>query len=348
MNELVLKTTEMFGDVQTDIYENEYHEMFMTARQLGECLGYSNPTIAINKLVERNEFLKEKEYSTLTTVVSVEGKRTLNREMRVFNEDGIYEVTFLSDTDKALEFHRWVRRLLKALRRGDLTLTSNNVTFSPEIIDCIIQKHLGILDQRLLALETKTPTKPDYWRWKSSVATPMMKNLAQKLNCDVQDAFNVVYDNMTAKYGFNRSFAINQICCKYNTSVESVIDAIADCPEYQRWFFETANDMLQDNINTQFSPTISTPIIAKHIDLDRVQRVIQPLIEKYADTSPYGTVTYKRVYKVMHKTNRAWKAVMTRNRYKSRKDVLMNNNSYFKDFTQAVNTLLAESEVTTK
>ena len=31
MNELQLRTTEMFGEVQTDIYENEYHEMFMTA-----------------------------------------------------------------------------------------------------------------------------------------------------------------------------------------------------------------------------------------------------------------------------------------------------------------------------
>lgn len=347
MNELVLKTTEMFGEVQTDIYENEYHEMFMTARQLGECLGYASKS-GIDVLISRNPYLKKSEFSGTYDLLVPQGNKTSLQLTRVFNEDGIYEVTMIANTEKAKEFRCWVRRLLKALRRGDLTLTSNNVTFSPEIIDCIIQKHLSMLDQRLLALETKTPTNPDYWRWKSSVATPMMKNLAQKLNCDVQDAFNVVYDNMTAKYGFNRSFAINQMCCKYNTSVESVIDAIADCPEYQRWFFETANDMLQDNINTQFSPTISTPVTVNHIDLDKVQQVIQPLIEKYADTSPYGTVTYKRVYKVMHKTNRAWKAVMTRNRYKSRKDVLMNNNSCFKDFTQAVNTLLTESEVTTK
>ena len=39
MNELQLKTTEMFGEVQTDIYENESHEMFMTIEQLGRCLG---------------------------------------------------------------------------------------------------------------------------------------------------------------------------------------------------------------------------------------------------------------------------------------------------------------------
>ena len=41
-NSLQLRTTEMFGEVQTDIYENDNQEMFMTARQLGECLGYNN------------------------------------------------------------------------------------------------------------------------------------------------------------------------------------------------------------------------------------------------------------------------------------------------------------------
>ena len=72
MNELQLRTTEMFGKVQTDIYENENHDMFMTARQLGECLGYSNPTLAINKLADRNEYIKSEEFSTIVSLVNVE------------------------------------------------------------------------------------------------------------------------------------------------------------------------------------------------------------------------------------------------------------------------------------
>lgn len=50
MNKLQLIKSEMFGQVQTDIYSNG-KEMFMTAAQLGECLEYSHPTIAISKVV---------------------------------------------------------------------------------------------------------------------------------------------------------------------------------------------------------------------------------------------------------------------------------------------------------
>ena len=63
MNELQLKTTEMFGEVQTDIYENESHEMFMTIEQLGRCLGYSNGRKGVDNLIFRNKYLKEAKYS---------------------------------------------------------------------------------------------------------------------------------------------------------------------------------------------------------------------------------------------------------------------------------------------
>ena len=58
MNELRLKTTEMFGEVQTDIYENESHEMFMTIEQLGRCLGYANGRKGVDNLIFRNKYLK--------------------------------------------------------------------------------------------------------------------------------------------------------------------------------------------------------------------------------------------------------------------------------------------------
>ncbi|QJX64882.1 hypothetical protein HLK66_16405 [Niallia circulans] len=36
---------------------------------------------------------------------------------RIFTEDGIYEVTMLSKTEKAKEFRQWVRQILKELRK---------------------------------------------------------------------------------------------------------------------------------------------------------------------------------------------------------------------------------------
>lgn len=40
MNELQLRTTEMFGKIQTDIYENENHDMFIKENQACEVLQF--------------------------------------------------------------------------------------------------------------------------------------------------------------------------------------------------------------------------------------------------------------------------------------------------------------------
>lgn len=96
MNELQLRTTEMFGEVQTDIYENEYHEMFMTARQLGECLGYSDPMRNINKLVQRNNYLKDKKFSSIYKIKAMNGK---SQQARLFNKYGICEIISLSNSN---------------------------------------------------------------------------------------------------------------------------------------------------------------------------------------------------------------------------------------------------------
>ena len=87
MNELQLKTTEMFGEVQTDIYENESHEMFMTIEQLGRCLGYANGRKGVDNLIFRNKYLKEAKYSVPLAMRATHGKVY---DTRVFTERGIY------------------------------------------------------------------------------------------------------------------------------------------------------------------------------------------------------------------------------------------------------------------
>lgn len=208
-------------------------------------------------------------------------------------------------------------------------------------------KALTLLSEKVIALEnrleTKAPAKPDYWRWKNNISSPLTKQIADKFDIEKREVFDLIYDNMTSKYGFDRSFTINQMCCKYNTTEEYVIDAVADNPEYQRWFFEVANDILQDNINIHSSPASISPIIENH--LDKVQQAIQPLIDKYGDVSPHGAVTYRCVYKTMNKSNHAWNVIMSRNGYKNRKEIIKNNANYFKAFVKAVNILLLESKV---
>lgn len=90
----------------------------MTSEQLGMVLGYSFPRKAINKIVLRNEYLLNEEFSAGTKMVSPSG----TQDTRIFTEDGIYEVTFLAKTERAKEFRSWVRQLLKGIRKGEIEL----------------------------------------------------------------------------------------------------------------------------------------------------------------------------------------------------------------------------------
>lgn len=343
MNELQLRTTEMFGEVRTDIYENEKHEMFMTARQLSECLGYSTKG-AFDKLISRNPHIKGSEFSCTVALTVHRANGFVKQETRVFNEDGIYEVAFLANTEKALEFHRWVRRLLKLLRKGDLQLTNSKVVFSPEMFEAILNKYLGTIDDRIVALESKKPIQPNFWLWKKHVARKAIDTLTKALHIDERSAYDMVYDNMTSRYGFDKSFAISQFCAKYeieNTVADfatvAVIDVIADVPEYQREFMAVINHIVNNNNEVKIDAPCSK-------SLDRVQQAIVPLMHKYNDNSPNGSKTYRIVYKKMGKTNKVWKNMQTRYRCKSKKQLLLKYDKYYSEFAQTVNNLLSESE----
>ena len=121
MNELKLIKSDYFGNVECDFY-GKGQEVYMTSEQLGECLGYSHARENINKIVSRNDYLRNKEFSTEVILTSVEGGRNVERKQRIFTEDGIYEVTMLAKTEKAKEFRSWVRTVLKALRSGKAKL----------------------------------------------------------------------------------------------------------------------------------------------------------------------------------------------------------------------------------
>lgn len=149
----LVKQTE-FGGSKVSVYQWN-GEMFMTTKQLGTALEYSEPTIAINKIINRNEYLKDEEFSVLTKVVNTDGKAY---NTRLITEDGIYEITMLSKKPKAQEFRQFIRKLLKGLRKGELTITP-----SYQIDDPIArakrwideEKHRQLLEGEVLQLNNK-------------------------------------------------------------------------------------------------------------------------------------------------------------------------------------------------
>lgn len=120
MQSLQLVKSERFGEIQADIYSDS-REMFMTINQLSECLGYAS-TAGLGNVISRNEYLNSPEFSTTHKLCAVEGGREVNRDIKVFTEDGIYEITMLSSQPRAKEFRAWVRGVLKSLRKGGATL----------------------------------------------------------------------------------------------------------------------------------------------------------------------------------------------------------------------------------
>lgn len=133
MNNLQLVKSENFGEVKCDFYRQN-DEWYMTIAQLADALEYANGRKGIETLIDRNSYLREEEFSVTLKMRATDGKQY---NTRIFTEDGIYEVTMLSKTEKAKEFRTWVRKILKALRSGELKLVG---TAKDELTKLEIQK----------------------------------------------------------------------------------------------------------------------------------------------------------------------------------------------------------------
>ncbi len=118
-NTLQLLTSEMFGTVQCDFYRDG-NNVFMSGEQLGQALNYSNPQKAIDNIIARNPRLTSTEFSVTLKLRATDGKLY---NTRAFTEDGIYEVSMLSRTDKAEEFRDFVRTVLKSVNRFGAYMT---------------------------------------------------------------------------------------------------------------------------------------------------------------------------------------------------------------------------------
>ncbi|WP_396631762.1 BRO family protein [Lysinibacillus sp.] len=117
----MLATQQQFNSVICDFWENEKGDIFMTALQLSQSLEYASKS-SFDSLISRNEYIKEDEFSATCKLQAPDGKYY---ETRIFSEDGIYEVSMLAKTKVAKDFRAFVRKTLKALRKGEAVLTKS-------------------------------------------------------------------------------------------------------------------------------------------------------------------------------------------------------------------------------
>ncbi len=122
-NKLELVKSFKFNEVECNIYSKD-NEMFMTINQLAEVLGYASKN-GIEKLISRNPYLRENEFSVIVSLGTDSLGGTQNT--RIFTEDGIYEITMLSKTETGKRFRKVVREVIKSLRKGENSLDTNGL-----------------------------------------------------------------------------------------------------------------------------------------------------------------------------------------------------------------------------
>lgn len=325
---------EKFGSVRTMTIDNE---PWFVGKDVAECLDYKNPRQAIITNVDEDD----KGVHSIDTLGGIQ-------KMTIINESGLYSLILLSHLKKAKEFKHWVTsEVLPSIRKtgsyGVTNVASNNAELLAEIA--------GLKQEVTEIKSLVTPTQPNYFLWKKNIANPLVNSVSNILGISVADTYKVIYDDMVMR-GFNQPYAMNRFCNKYKVDSVSTIDAVADVDEYIRMFMDSANKFLEMNISASDTSTAKSEVNNNIIQLNQiidystltVEKIIKPLVELYHDTSVNNAYTYKRVYKIM-RSDRSWKALMTRRHCRSKKELVVKFNDIRCDFTKAVNQLMGAGTV---
>lgn len=187
--------------------------------------------------------------------------------------------------------------------------------------------------------------------WKRNIATPLVSSVSKIIDLPIAETYKFIYDDMASTYGFDKIHAMTQFCNKYKVDNVSTIDAVADVPIYIEMFTMSVNKFLDmnnpvsdtSNTNTKAKSEVNNNINTSSSIIDystlTVEEIIKPLVDLYHDTSINNAYTYKRVYKVM-RSDRSWKALMTRRHCKSKKNLVAKFADIKRDFAKAVNHLM--------
>lgn len=111
----------VFENTELQVMVNNNHEIEMDIDELIKALGFESKK-SIEHLIARNPELQSPEFSKIKKVLSNEGGILKKRDKRVFNQDGIFEISYLANTDRAKEF----RRFIKAFSKEMITRIKNN------------------------------------------------------------------------------------------------------------------------------------------------------------------------------------------------------------------------------
>ena len=158
--EMKVATTRNFGDLEIQVYENPavghtkaQDDFWMTREQIGQALEYGNPKVAISNIHQRNAERLDP-LSRVLKLSTVEGKRTVAREVVCYSLRGVMEICRYSTQPKANAFIDFCWDVMVALMQGEtVSLRTNQAEIKrQERFDQMIQT-LTEIHSKMDALE---------------------------------------------------------------------------------------------------------------------------------------------------------------------------------------------------
>ncbi len=135
-NNLNLITTETFGNLPCNFYQDTNKEILLTREQIGTALEYSSPQKAIQKIYYRHKNrLDELCIRIVENRIPQNGGIGVNVETVYYTQKGIMEICRWSNKPKANIFMDWVWDIVEKYRANEL-IPAQQIDMKP-LIDAI-------------------------------------------------------------------------------------------------------------------------------------------------------------------------------------------------------------------
>ena len=145
----------VFENTELQVMVNNNHEIEMDIDELAKALNFKEKDY-LKKLIARNPELQSSEFSKIKKVLSNEGGVLKKRDKRVFNQDGIFEISYLANTDRAKEFRRFIKNFSKEmitrLKTNQIAL-NQGVPALPATIEPKLDKMMELVTRRDLEIK---------------------------------------------------------------------------------------------------------------------------------------------------------------------------------------------------
>lgn len=363
-NEVQVFNSERFGDLRMVEIDNE---PWFVGKDVAEALGYAKARNAISAHVDLEDKMDAPIQGTLGGV----------QKMTVINESGVYALIFGSKLPDAKSFKHWVTsEVLPTIRKtGGYVQQGREVEFMKNPNSAIfsaVQSLTMMAEALQMQLEsTKAPlpvlSEKAIAIWKKNISAPLVNMIADRYGIEFGEAVQRIYERMTLDYGFDKGSVLAKFTETYGadqTEGKNCIDAVADNPEYQRYFVRASYRLMEkyremERIRAEVAEkeqeaayeelveesTITEPKneIPYFKLADDYERTISTLAEFIGlNPNSNNTKLRKKIFDRMA-SSQAWKHSMTHYNCKTKKALIECSRTYRERFVNVCNAMVNES-----